>query len=182
MGQGCSTLALHRFSSKWLIQGSARSMRWTWESKFMAPYPSLAPHPACGAALSQGQCPAGGWRGWEDGSWQHCSALICMLQPFGRVLAVCACRLASANCSERTIYSRPPNSCLCVWHEKPERFFCTRYDETRRSCCRHCAPVQGSWMDSAHLSSLRSRLPWAGADEPAGTHTQRVGRGAFARV
>lgn len=105
MKQGGSILALYRFSSKWLIQDSVRSMQWTLVGKLMPAYPSPAPRATYGAALFQGQHPAGGWRGWDSGSWQHCSALIRTLQPLGRVLGVHARQLASANCSESTIYS-----------------------------------------------------------------------------
>lgn len=72
-----------------------------WQKHALMPKP--IPSSACGAALSQGQCPpeagiaclhpclpGGAWGGQEGGNWQHSSALICMLQHFHRVL-VCLC-------------------------------------------------------------------------------------------
>lgn len=80
-GAGCSTLALPRFSSQCLVQDSAGSTRWTWEKKFMSPYPGPAPPPAPGLVFCWEPEGLGGWK-------LQLSALIHVFPP---VLAVCAC-------------------------------------------------------------------------------------------
>lgn len=142
----------------------------------MSPYPSPAPHPACGAALSQGHCPAGGWRGWEGGSWQHCSVLICMFQPFGRLLGclcppVCICQLLK----EHDLQPTSEQLFVCTAQEA-RALLLHRLRQDKEVMLPVLFPGTGlSQTDSAHPSLLWSRLPWAGAGR-VGQHSCSEGQ------
>jgi len=84
------------------------------EDKSMPSYSSLSPHQPVGLLCSRASTPQRpaqppstpvcAVRGGREGeSWQHSSALLCVLQPFGRVLGIGACWLVSTSCSEREI-------------------------------------------------------------------------------
>jgi len=164
MGWGRATLALHRFSSKWLSQDTARSTRQTWQGKFVPPQPSTVPAGMLCPRVSV-LLVAGGAGKVEAGS----TALHPSVCPSLWVLGACSCWLASASCSESTMHSEP-RAAVCARGRRSQSPSPAQAVRRRGGLAASTAP--GSHRHGARPSSLQS---WAGAGT-AGPHARSEGR------